>query len=316
MESANKSSTNKLVSIVIPIYNASRYIERLFECIAKQTYQFFEVIYIDDGSTDDSLERLKKIKDASSFNIRIIEKENGGPGSARNVGLEAAKGTYLAFLDADDTIDSMYIETLFNAASKTDSEIVICDYFRVSSETIEHSYPKKIKTMNGQKASKYIFSKTMHDIMIVPWGKLFKTSYIKQFRFNESIKAEDEEISYKYIYKSNNICFIPQKLYYYYANDNSDSTIDNVQKSIDISNTFMDQYYFYENKSLKANAFFRYKNTLLAYFNRYNGKELRQYVDGIMNIKLPRQYLFLHPFKCLGSFLRYLRVLPKKEAIK
>ena len=100
-----------LVSIIIPVYNQSRYLKNSFNSLIYQDYDNLEIICVDDGSTDNSLAVLMELKNADS-RIRIIQQENKGAGAARNNGLKYANGKYVIFLDADDSFDSMLIEKL------------------------------------------------------------------------------------------------------------------------------------------------------------------------------------------------------------
>ena len=103
----------KLVSVVIPVYNVEKYVEKCLDSVINQTYQNLEIIIVNDGSTDNSLSVCQK-KKLSDSRIKLINKENGGLSSARNAGIECAQGEFICFIDSDDWIELDYIEVLLN----------------------------------------------------------------------------------------------------------------------------------------------------------------------------------------------------------
>ena len=114
---------NDLVSVIIPAYNSGKYIEKCIESVLSQTYQNIEIIVVNDGSTDDTVEKVSRYK-----NIILLNKENGGLCSARNHGVKFAKGKYLAFLDSDDFLDKDFILELYKRTSGRSDELVMCDF--------------------------------------------------------------------------------------------------------------------------------------------------------------------------------------------
>ena len=106
-----KETSKAAISIIIPVYNVSEWLDQCLESVVNQTFSDFEVILIDDGSTDGSGQKCREWAE-KDCRIRLISKSNEGPSKARNLGLQKAVGTYLAFLDADDWIDSRYLEIM------------------------------------------------------------------------------------------------------------------------------------------------------------------------------------------------------------
>lgn len=112
------------ITVIVPVYNASAYIDRLVESFYSQTFNDFEVIFIDDGSIDDSYQKLYKyVKSESRFSL--FRKENGGVSSARNEGIKHATGNYLYFCDADDVITDNALEEMYKVAEQIDADIVV-----------------------------------------------------------------------------------------------------------------------------------------------------------------------------------------------
>ena len=116
------------ISVVIPVYNKEKYMDDLFQCLLSQTFEEFECILIDDGSTDDSpmiCDEYAKKDDR----IKVIHKKNGGLSDARNAGLEIASGDYIMFLDSDDYIENNMVESLLKVAIENQSDIVLCGFY-------------------------------------------------------------------------------------------------------------------------------------------------------------------------------------------
>jgi glycosyltransferase involved in cell wall biosynthesis len=116
------------ISVIIPVYNAGKYLEECIESILNQTYSNYEIIFVNDGSTDNSLEILNQYKEKYPEKIYVYSQTNQGQSSARNYAVSKAKGTYIAYIDADDKLEKDYFETLYNTAVQNKSEMVICSY--------------------------------------------------------------------------------------------------------------------------------------------------------------------------------------------
>lgn len=121
-----KSSVNSLISIIVPMYNCENTIDRCVESVIKQTADNWELILVDDGSTDNSVEKCKQF--LGNNNVRLLEKTNGGPSSARNYGIKNVRGEYIVFLDSDDSFDYDYIEQLNRIINKEKADVIFCGY--------------------------------------------------------------------------------------------------------------------------------------------------------------------------------------------
>lgn len=126
-----------LISVIIPIYNAEKYIKNCIESVCKQTYRNLEILCINDGSSDNSLSVLKELNDSR---INIITKQNSGVSDTRNYGINISNGKYVTFLDADDFLDENYIEVMYNALKETNSELAVSGYKEIcNGKTIKKS---------------------------------------------------------------------------------------------------------------------------------------------------------------------------------
>lgn len=191
MESRVSNLTNenrKLVSVIIPVYNGEKYIDKIFRNLKKQSYRPLEIIFIDDASSDGSasiirseIKRNGEDNSGEEIQYKIIEKRHNGQGSTRNRGIEEASGEYIAFLDQDDQIKKKYIEKLYAVAERDGSDIVISGY--------EHI------TETGKVMERVTFtnSEWCRFMNIAPWGKLYRRSYLitNNIRFFPTVLGED-----------------------------------------------------------------------------------------------------------------------------
>ncbi|WP_154973361.1 glycosyltransferase family 2 protein [Priestia megaterium] len=190
-----------LVSIIVPVYNVEKYVERCLLSILNQTYKNFEVIIINDGSTDRSLNIMEKISEEDD-RIFIYNKENGGQASARNMGLRYMKGDYLIMVDSDDYIEECLIETCLKTVKETKCDLVLFDRYNIN-----------------EKGEKKYFSAgkgiTMSDACSTPWNKFYKSDLWKGCFFPEGFWYEDLGIVPVIIAKSKKIVNINKPLYIY-----------------------------------------------------------------------------------------------------
>lgn len=166
------------VSIIIPVYNVERYIEQCLDSVFLQTFQDFEIICVDDGSIDNSLNILKKYNDKR---LKIIQTTHSGAGIARNIGLKSSCGEYIQFLDADDYAKETLLEKMISYANESDADIIVCSYKKVdnSGNVIERRNPNSpinlALTPLKKCFNKYDFKNDIFSLLTpVPWNKLYK----------------------------------------------------------------------------------------------------------------------------------------------
>lgn len=207
------------VSIIVPIYNGEKYIEQCIKSIQNQTFSNFEILIINDGSTDKSLEICRRIAN-NDQRIRIINQENGGVSKARNKGIELAKGEYITFIDCDDYIDINYIEELYNSCIVNNVKISICGIKVVNIDT-------NIVTLKYMKESKYTNIEALDELFRFrnlnwgPCGKMVHKSLLdKSLNFPPIKIYEDLVFVYKAIYKCDELYFT-DKCYYDYIHRDS-----------------------------------------------------------------------------------------------
>ena len=123
------------ISIIVPVYNTEKYLSKCLNSLIKQTYKDIEIIVVNDGSKDKSLEIAKKIAKQDN-RIKVFNKENGGLSSARNFGIEKASGEYIGFVDSDDYIKENMFEILYNMIKEANAKIAICGWYLVEDNQI------------------------------------------------------------------------------------------------------------------------------------------------------------------------------------
>lgn len=210
------------ISIIVPIYNVEKYLEKCIQSILNQTFSNFELILVNDGSTDscgEICDKYKKIDDR----IIVIHKVNGGISSARNAGIDIARGEYIGFIDSDDYIHEKMYEILYNNAIKYNSDIVMCKERKVyEEEKINQNY--KINEFNIKQFSNIEALKKLYEVrttFVYVWNKLYKRNLFENLRYPDGKIYEDEFIAPKLIYKSNIITYVESELYFYFQRKGS-----------------------------------------------------------------------------------------------
>ena len=201
------------VSIIMPIYNAGKYLKKSLDSVLNQSYKDIELILINDGSTDNSREICRDYEERDK-RFRLIDIENSGPGYARNIGIDKALGYYISFVDADDYLSLDAIETLLNISILHDYDVVSSNHFRVDEEVSVSQ--NKYKT--GELRDTYDSFKTSSSFGYV-WGKLYKKSFINKhnIRFSQERKVflEDTLFNLKVIAYNPEYYVLNKPLYYY-----------------------------------------------------------------------------------------------------
>ncbi len=199
------------ISVIIPCYNVGKYIDKCLNSLIKQTFTDYEIILVDDSSSDNTLYKINKyIEKYDDINILFL-KENSGPGKCRNEALKVSKGEYVLFLDSDDYLEDNSLELMYNEISKDDNEILVFNY------TINDSKPKtyNCKTDCGLD----MFNKTPH----ITSNKLFKKSFLikNNILFLEEAVFENIYFNLTTIPYINKIKYLNQNLFYFNQRENS-----------------------------------------------------------------------------------------------
>lgn len=242
---------NKLVSIVVPIYNIEKYLHRCVDSILRQTYKNIEIILVDDGSPDycgticDTYAQIDQ-------RIKVIHKKNGGLSDARNAGIKIATGEYLLFVDSDDWIADNAIESLLNAFEKyTEVDIVAgssVDVHEANGELIETKYSVGLGTERLLSKIEAIKDNLLNGW--AAWNKLYRRELFDGVEFPVGVINEDEAILLHVIDKCRYAVQIGVPTYYYFLRENSITTSEFSEKKMDwYNNCISNCAYVQENHS-------------------------------------------------------------------
>ncbi|MGN7228726.1 glycosyltransferase family 2 protein [Priestia megaterium] len=218
---------NLLVSIIVPVYNVQEYVERCIKSIIHQTYTNIEIIVVNDGSTDDSINILRKASQ-NDHRITIINKENGGQASARNLGLEKSNGEFILFVDSDDYLAKNTVQACVQKAEIEDCDLVIFDYYNV----------------NHKGDTQYFRTGTRLDTArTVPWNKFYRKNLWNGFIFPQGSWYEDLGIIPAVVASANKIVKLDEPLYYYETSRGGSQTNSiNYEKLHDVIYMFKNVY--------------------------------------------------------------------------
>lgn len=235
------------VSIIVPVYNVEKYIEKCLASLINQTLQEIEIIIVNDGSTDGSKKIIEKYLENKK--IKYLEKENGGLADARNYAIPYAKGEYIGFVDSDDYVEKTMFEKMYNKAKQEDADMVECDFI--------WEYPKKNKIDTGKiyKGKK----QAIVEARVVAWNKIIKRQILQstKIKFPKGLRYEDVEFFYKLIPNLNKISFIKEPLVHYVQRDTSIANTQN-EKTAQIFEILENVINYY----IEKNIFNEYKEEL------------------------------------------------------
>lgn len=259
-----------LISVIVPVYNVENYLEQCIESILNQSFVNFELILINDGSTDASGE-ICECYAREEGRITLIHQENKGLSMARNKGIEVAMGEYLTFIDSDDSIHQEYLEILYRNLKKYQADVSIVNHQAVQEEEVqlETRIENHITVLDNLTAVNEIVEKSDTN-MIIAWGKLYKKSLFKSIRYPAGKYHEDEFVTYKLLYKSKKIIVSDAPLYYYTQRKDSITGYPYSLKRLEKLEALKEAIDFFENhqeKELAIKARARYLlNSQIAYY--------------------------------------------------
>ena len=279
------------VSIIIPAYNSEKYIEKCLNSILGQSMTDFEIVVVNDGSTDSTGEILQKYHRTHPERITIIEQENMGQAKSRNKGLEVVTGEYVSFVDSDDHIHPDMLKELYEKAKEKDSDVAICDYIEIRpNQRVEQ---KGLHTKFDLKEAAVI-------AMPGPCNKLFKTSFLKKekFQFLEGHIYEDLATIPPLLSKANSVAYVEKPLYFYLIH--AGSTMQQTEitpKMLDIFQALEEMEKGFEKKGNKEECrqaiefmyiFHLLHATSLRFLDLKDGKETVLKIQKLMKEKFPK----------------------------
>ena len=207
-----------LISVIVPIYNVQNELSRCIDSIIKQSYQKMELILVDDGSTDESLEICQRYANKDN-RIKLYSKVNGGLSDARNFGLKYAVGDYVAFIDSDDYVESNYLEKLYTSVTEKKADVAVCAFNEV--DTKENfiktvNFPNELygDEISGRELLKLVFARNGYTF-IVAWNKLYKRELFDKVQFEKGKLHEDEYINFPLFWDVKRVSVVNESLYNY-----------------------------------------------------------------------------------------------------
>ena len=217
-ENYNIHKKTMYLSVIIPIYNVEKYLPECIDSVLKQDFNDYELILIDDGSTDQSGSICDYYQTQDS-RIKVIHKKNGGLSSARNAGIIISKGEYVLFLDSDDYLAENALQIFFHEQKSSDANVVIANFYYLYTQKIEMAkiclLEKKI--ISGKEAIKLLIKGKIQNFA---WGKMIKGKIARSYLFPEGRYFEDTYWFHKIIDKGN-VLIIPEPLIYYRQREGS-----------------------------------------------------------------------------------------------
>lgn len=221
----------KKVSIIIPVYNVEKYIAKCLDSLVNQTLSDIEIIVVNDGSPDNSDKIIKEYVKKYPKLIKYYTKENGGQGSARNLGYSKSTGEYIGYIDSDDYVDITMFEKMYNKAKKEDLDIVICGNYIVYEDS-----DKKLIEPNT-----YVLPDSRDNAFFGKLGvctKIYKRELIEGVIFRSKVWYEDLDFTVNILSKAKKIGYIDEPLYYYLYRIGSTMNNSNINRNLEILEAF------------------------------------------------------------------------------
>lgn len=244
------------VSVIVPIYNVEKYLEKCINSLLSQTLEDIQIILVNDGSKDNSGNIAKEYEKNNKNRIIYVEKENGGLSDARNHGLKYATGDFIAFLDSDDYIEKNAYEEMYNKAIEENADYVECDFI--------WEFPNKIRV---DKQHPYKNKKEMLSfVRVVAWNKLIKRQLItdNNLEFPKGLRYEDVEFTYKLIPFINKFAYVDKPFIHYVQREGSIANVQN-ERTAEIFTVLDNVIEFYK----KNNIYEKYRDELEYNYARY-----------------------------------------------
>lgn len=240
-----------LISVIVPIYNVEKYLDKCIESIVNQTYKNLEIILVDDGSPyncpqmcDDWVKKDNRIK--------VIHEVNGGAGAARNAGIKVSKGEWIGFVDGDDSIDEDYYETLLNKSNDGYYDIVACGFQYVSNDQISFSndyYNDEHEFTKDELLAEYF------DYCKSQWvsfcNKIIKRELFNGLEFPENRYFEDWTLAPMVYYNADKILYIPEYKYRYFIRQGSAMRTETIKRYLDCVRADYEHYLFFNNHDIE-----------------------------------------------------------------
>ena len=209
---------DKIISVIIPVYNVVTFLDECIESIRNQTYNNIEIIIVDDGSTDGS-EKKCDLYAKKDKRVVVLHQDNAGLSAARNVGVKYSRGDYVFFCDSDDYIHPQAIEILYKVMVKENAEIAIGSHQKIGEKEFvtfdKINYFERYQIYTGRECVENFYSPEYALDMVVAWNKLYKKETLVKYPYPLNKKHEDEFVTYKILMPLRICVYVSEKLYFY-----------------------------------------------------------------------------------------------------
>lgn len=247
MENVGKA----LVSVIVPIYNVEKFLDRCLNSISEQTFRQIEILLIDDGSTDNSKIVCQKHVNADK-RMKYFYKKNGGLSDARNYGLDMATAEYVVFIDSDDYVEKNFVEKLYTTAIKDATDVVVAGFswdFECGDKMFDVSLHDDNTIISGRELLKRVLEYKDGYGYVVAWNKLYKRKLFDSEKFPYGKLYEDEFINYRLFWNVKSISLVDIPLYHYVQRSGSIKNSSLSFKNLDTQREFyVDRIDFYRQK--------------------------------------------------------------------
>ena len=229
---------SELISVIVPVYKVEEYLNRAVESIVNQTYRNLEIILVDDGSPD-ACPAMCDAWAQKDPRICVIHKENGGVSSARNVGLKAAKGEWISFVDADDWIHPQFIEITYSQTKHSNATIIAVNRFLCYDEVPFEKIDCENSVFSPVEVEAVFHNRIIRNYV---WGKLYRAEIIQSRRFDEKLALGEDSVFLADFFADENLCvyYSEQELYYYFQRRDSVVHTYKPEQLILLQNKYLD----------------------------------------------------------------------------
>lgn len=283
-----------LISVIVPVYNVEKYIDRCLESLLNQSYENLEIILVNDGSTDNSASKCAEWEEKDS-RIVVVHTVNKGASAARNKGLDICNGELIGFVDSDDYIEESMYEKLYDSLVKTNSDISCCGIKRFNDlEEVDLWVSDKDEEFNRNTIFDTVYTSYIGWAI---WNRLYKREIWKDIRFVEGRTREDLEIIFRILYKTNKMSYINEALYNYYISESGVTNAKFSEKNLDMlwaCEKSLKLHKKYNNNSQENRTKQLYMDYLLEFYKKDTTKEiddqLKMYSSIIKKEGIPNGY--------------------------
>lgn len=321
---------NKLVSVIIPVYNVEKYLKRCLDSVVCQSFRNLDILLIDDGSTDDCPQICDEYA-ARDSRIKVVHKKNGGLSDARNVGIDSASGNYLCFVDSDDVVHPDFVLKLLNAIEVTRKKIAVCLFENFSDDCkLNFEHRKKLPVqLNVEESIDYYceLNPSKSTAFISSCTKMYSRELFSNIRFPVGEIYEDGLVSYRLIDHAGGVAFLDEPLYGYYMRADSIMGVKEKHSYKSVLAPYKNAIEYFENSQRKNIAAKFYPPMLMREIYRYwvakiverdpllTNEILRLYKEDVKemsrhNCSLKMQIIFKMLALCPWIYCTYRKFLP------